>query len=157
MRIFFVVNLVNKWVVYDQEVHLLQNGDLKVLDITTKNEVLYPFPKTHGIPIKEFISYMCPCDVLLEKGKPPYFFKPFKWTVGEKEVSLLFSKTNDLMCQVFDKRTRKSVQHDAFECILPSYRCHAETIETDRKDKNKIYGRYRRFFGRFYRIQCCRS
>ena len=57
--------------------------------------------------------------------------------VGEKEVSLLFSKTNDLMCQVFDTRTKKSIQHDAFECIFPSYRCHAKTIKLIEEIKTK--------------------
>ena len=121
---------IHAWTMNDQKVDLLKKGNtlrLKVIDVTTKKESFYPIRNV--LETDKIISFLTSCDVFVEKDKRPYFFKPWKWTVGQKEVSLVFSRTNDLMCQIFDKKTNKSIQYDALECLAPSYRCHEDTIE----------------------------
>ena len=132
---------VKKWVVNDKELNLLRKGNAlkcRVIDMTTGNERSYhcQFPST--ATTEQLISRLSEREVVLEGNNQPEFLMPsHKWTLKEKVVSLLISKKNDLICQIFDKTTDKSVQYNAIECISPSYRCHDETIELIEEIKTK--------------------
>jgi hypothetical protein len=125
-------HVVNRWIVNDIELDLIRKSNilnLKMIDTTTGNAISHPcqFPITKTI--EDVIGRLSQLDVLLEWNKNPEFLMPsHKWIVREKVVSLLHRKTtNDLIWQIFDRTTGKSIQHSAIKCIIPSQRCHEET------------------------------
>ena len=138
----------NEWSVNNQTVRVYEQGKLKTggrLTSTVSSgskTVERPIPIPVGLSTRQLDkipSYLLACDVLLETGKAPVFLKPRrKWVFKKKEkvVSLLLNEEN-LVCQIFDKTHNKSIQHKAVECIVPSNRCHKETLDLIEKIKTK--------------------
>jgi hypothetical protein len=144
-------SILNEWIVNDQQIHLLEEGKKLKFEVINDqgDKTVYGCSTPAQVTIDKVISYLLTCNVLLQEDGPPIFLKPHhQWTVGEKVISL-FAQTNALICQVFDKNIKKSIQQDLFECIIPSHRCHEETIRAIEEVETKTLSEQIQFFKHF--------
>lgn len=134
--------ILKSWIANDQIVHLTRaKGTLSfnVVDITTRKTSPYSCPIPIAFTIDGMISHLLSCEVIVRKNEVPCFIKPsHQWKVGEKEINLFYHKTiKSLICQIFNTTTGERFECDALECMLPSKRCHEETVKVIEAVKTK--------------------
>lgn len=129
---------VKRWVSVDYNMLLFRiDNKIKIKVLNNKSRDIRTF-LYNPVDIDAFVKKYLYSVVIMEGDKPHFLNCRWQWVYKELKISLQLSKPGDLIGHIYAEKEMEALQ---FECdadwIVPSGRCHSDTVALIEKAKSK--------------------